>query len=44
LSYYSDAAIARHLNLEVPTLAAARQHLVQADLIAYPTPSSLEER
>jgi len=38
LSYYSDAAIARHLNLEVPTLAAARQHLVQADLIAYPKP------
>jgi hypothetical protein len=38
LSYYSEAAIARHLNLETSALAAARQQLVQADLIAYQKP------
>ena len=38
LSYYSDTAIARHLNLDTATLAAARQQLLQADLIAYRKP------
>lgn len=38
LSYYSDTAIARHLNLEVVALAATREQLVQADLIAYQKP------
>jgi hypothetical protein len=35
LSYYSDAAIGRHLNLDASALATARAQLVQADLIAY---------
>jgi hypothetical protein len=38
LSYYSDAAIARHLNLDFVGLAAARQQLIQADLLAYQKP------
>jgi hypothetical protein len=38
LSYYSDPAIGRHLKLEAVTLSAARQQLVQADLIAYRKP------
>lgn len=38
LSYYSDAAIGRHLNLEAAALAAARQQLIQADLIAHQKP------
>lgn len=38
LSYYSDAAIGRHLNLDAPALAAARQQLVAVDLIAYQKP------
>lgn len=38
LSYYSDAAIGRRLNLAPLELAAARQQLVQADLIAYQKP------
>jgi hypothetical protein len=38
LSYYSDAAIGRHLNLEPLRLAAVRQQLQQADLIAYRKP------
>jgi hypothetical protein len=38
LSYYSDASIARHLNLDAVALAAARQQLVQADLLAYQKP------
>ena len=38
LSYYSDAAIGRHLNLDAAALAAARQQLIQADLIAYRKP------
>ena len=38
LSYYSDPAIGRQLNLEAVALSAARQELVQADLIAYRKP------
>jgi hypothetical protein len=38
LSYYSDAAIGRHLHLEPLRLAAARQQLERADLIAYRKP------
>lgn len=38
LSYYSDAAIGRHLKMELPQLAAARQQLERADLIAYRKP------
>ena len=38
LSYYSDAAIGRHLNLDAVRLSAARQQLIQADLIAYRKP------
>jgi hypothetical protein len=38
LSYYSDAAISRHLTLELLQLSAARQQLLQADLIAYRKP------
>jgi hypothetical protein len=38
LSYYSDPAIARHLNLDGVALSAARQQLIQADLIAYQKP------
>jgi len=38
LSYYSDAAISRHLKLELLPLAAARRQLLQADLIAYRKP------
>lgn len=38
LSYYSDASIARHLNLDLLALSAARQQLLQADLIAYHKP------
>ena len=38
LSYYSDAAIGRHLNLDASALATARAQLVQADLIAYQKP------
>ena len=38
LSYYSDAAITRHLNLDPLALSAARQQLIQADLIAYHKP------
>jgi len=38
LSYYSDPAIARHLNLDAPALARARRQLIQADLIAYQKP------
>ena len=38
LSYYSDASIARHLNLDSVALAAARQQLVHADLLAYQKP------
>jgi hypothetical protein len=38
LSYYSDAAISRHLKVDLLQLAGARQQLLQADLIAYRKP------
>ena len=38
LSYYSDASIARHLNVDLVALSAARQQLIGADLIAYRKP------
>ena len=38
LSYYSDAAIGRHLKMDPLQLAAARKQLVTADLIAYRKP------
>jgi len=38
LSYYSDAAITRHLNLDAPALAMAREQLIQADLVAHQKP------
>ena len=38
LSYYSDAAIGRHLKMDPVRLAAARQQLVQAELLAYRKP------
>lgn len=38
LSFYSDAAISRRLTMDLLTLAAARQQLIQADLIAYRKP------
>ena len=38
LSYYSDAAIGRHLKMDLLQLVAARQQLEQADLLAYRKP------
>ena len=38
LSYYSDRAIGRHLKMDSVQLSAARQQLVQVDLIAYQKP------
>ena len=38
LSYYYDAAIGRHLKMDLLQLAAARQQLQRADLIAYRKP------
>lgn len=38
LSYYSDRAIGRHLKMDAVQLSAARQQLVQADLLAYQEP------
>jgi hypothetical protein len=38
LSYYSDRAIGQHLHLDAVALAAARQQLIDADLIAYRRP------
>lgn len=38
LSYYSDGAISRRLRLDPVELSAARQQLVQADLLAYQKP------
>jgi hypothetical protein len=38
LSYYSDASICRRLRMDPLDLAAARQQLVQAELIAYQKP------
>jgi hypothetical protein len=47
LSYYSDQAICRRLRIDLAALATARDHLQQADLIAYQKPLyqvlSLEE-
>jgi hypothetical protein len=38
LSYYSDRAIGQHLKMDSMALSAARQQLVQVDLIAYQKP------
>jgi hypothetical protein len=38
LSYYSDAAISRHLKMDSIQLAAARRQLEGADLLAYHRP------
>jgi hypothetical protein len=38
LSYYSDASICRRLRMDPLELGAARQQLVQAELIAYRKP------
>lgn len=38
LSFYSDAAIGRRLTMDQLSLSAARQQLIQADLIAYRKP------
>ena len=38
LSYYSDAALARRLNLAAPALAASRQQLIASGLLAYEKP------
>lgn len=38
LSYYSDPAIGRQLKMDAVSLSAARQQLVQADLLAYRKP------
>jgi hypothetical protein len=38
VSYYSDVAIGRHLQLDSGQLASARQQLVQAQLLAYQKP------
>jgi len=38
LSCYSDNSLCRHLQLQAMELKAARQQLVQADLIAYQKP------
>lgn len=38
LSYYSDNAISRRLRMDPVELSAARQQLVQADLVAYQKP------
>jgi len=38
LSFYSDAAVCRRLTLDQPGLSAAREQLIQADLIAYHKP------
>ena len=38
LSFYSEAAIGRRLTMDLVTLSAARQQLIQADLIAYRKP------
>ena len=38
LSYYSDPSIGRSLKMAPTELAAARQELIQADLIAYQEP------
>lgn len=38
LSYYSDAAISRHLKIDLLQLTSARQQLERADLITYRKP------
>jgi hypothetical protein len=38
LSYYSDASVGRQLKLDLLEVAAARQQLLQAGLIAYQKP------
>lgn len=38
LSFYSEASIARHLQLEPRRVAAARQRLIELDLLAYRKP------
>ena len=38
LSYYSDAALGRHLKMDPRQLASARRQLQQAQLIAYQKP------
>ena len=38
LSFYSDAALCRRLTMDPVTLSAARQQLLQIDLIAYRKP------
>jgi len=38
LSFYSDRAIGRHLKMDSVQLSAARQQLVQVELIAYQKP------
>lgn len=38
LSFYSDPAIGRRLSMDQLSLSAARQQLIQADLIAYRKP------
>lgn len=38
LSFYSDAGLCRRLATDLVTLSAARQQLIQADLIAYRKP------
>ena len=38
LSYYSDASITRHLDIDPVALSAARQQLIAAGLIAYCKP------
>jgi len=38
LSFYSEAAIGRRLTMDLVTLSAARQQLIQADLVAYRKP------
>jgi hypothetical protein len=38
LSFYSDAAVCRRLNMDPVSLSAARRQLIEADLIAYRKP------
>jgi hypothetical protein len=38
VSYYSDRAIGQHLKMDSVALSAARQELLDADLIAYRKP------
>jgi hypothetical protein len=38
LSYYSDASLMRHLNMDQVQLSSSRQQLLRAGLIAYEKP------